>query len=129
MSVYSVFSASSITLLKNANVYAPDSIGLKHLVIGGGEILYIGDVLPVLDSLLAVDELDLQGQALIPGFIDAHTHITGGGGEAGFSTRVPAVPLSQFTKAGATTAAGLSGTDDITRSTDFLLYTSDVADD
>ena len=81
----------------------------------------MGDVLPVLDSLLAIDELDLQGQALIPGFIDAHTHITGGGGEAGFSTRVPAVPLSQFTKAGVTTAVGLLGTDDITRSTESLL--------
>lgn len=114
-------SASTITLLKNANVYAPEAIGLKHLVIGGGEILYLGDELPVLDSFLNVDELDLQGQALLPGFIDAHTHITGGGGEAGFSTRVPAVPLSQFTQAGVTTAVGLLGTDDVTRSTESLL--------
>lgn len=121
VSVNSVVSANSITLLKNANVYAPQALGLKHLVIGGGEILYMGDVFPVLDPLLAVDELDLQGQALLPGFIDGHTHITGGGGEAGFATRVPAVPLSQFTQAGVTTAVGLLGTDDVTRSTESLL--------
>jgi beta-aspartyl-dipeptidase (metallo-type) len=121
MTVNLVVSASSITLLKNANVYAPQALGLKHLVIGGGEILYMGDALPVLDPLLAVDELDLQGQALLPGFIDGHTHITGGGGEAGFATRVPAVLLSQFTQAGVTTAVGLLGTDDVTRSTESLL--------
>ena len=76
------------------------------------------DVVP---SLLEVFEIDLDGQSLIPGFIDAHTHITGGGGEAGFSTRVPAVPLSQFTQAGVTTAVGLLGTDDVTRNTESLL--------
>lgn len=116
-----MISANSIILLKNANVYSPDAIGLQHLLIGGGEILYMGEDLPTLDPLLEVAELDLQGQALLPGFIDAHTHITGGGGEAGFSTRVPAVPLSQFTQAGVTTAVGLLGTDDITRSTESLL--------
>lgn len=116
-----MISANSIILLKNANVYSPDAIGLQHLLIGGGEILYMGEVLPTLDPLLDVAELDLEGQALLPGFIDAHTHITGGGGEAGFSTRVPAVPLSQFTQAGVTTAVGLLGTDDITRSTESLL--------
>ena len=116
-----MISANSIILLKNANVYSPDAIGLQHLLIGGGEILYMGEDLPTLDPLLEVAELDLQGQALLPGFIDAHTHITGGGGEAGFSTRVPAVHLSQFTQAGVTTAVGLLGTDDITRSTESLL--------
>lgn len=58
---------------------------------------------------------------VIPGFIDGHTHMTGGGGEAGFATRVPPVPLSRFTSAGVTTAIGLLGTDDLTRNTESLI--------
>ena len=57
----------------------------------------------------------------MPGFIDAHTHITGGGGEAGFSTRVPPVPISQFTQAGVTTVVGLLGTDDVVRNTESVI--------
>ena len=39
------------------------------------------------------EKLDLEGRKLIPGLIDAHVHTIGGGGESGFSTRVPAVEL------------------------------------
>ncbi|MDX1655078.1 MAG: beta-aspartyl-peptidase, partial [Candidatus Competibacteraceae bacterium] len=58
---------------------------------------------------------------LIPGLIDAHAHLTGGGGEAGFASRVPPPPLSHYTRAGVTTVVGLLGTDDITRNTAALL--------
>ena len=40
---------------------------------------------------------------MIPGLVDAHVHVTGGGGEAGPNTKVPPVPLSRFTRAGITT--------------------------
>ena len=114
-------SQSPITLIKNASVYAPESMGLKHLLIAGGKIVYIGDTVPQLGSELAVQVIDADGQTVIPGFIDAHTHITGGGGEAGFSTRVPPVPISQFTRAGVTTVVGLLGTDDLTRNTESVI--------
>ncbi len=52
---------------------------------------------------------------MVPGLIDGHVHVTGGGGEAGFRTRVPAVPLTRYTLAGVTTVVGLLGTDDVTR--------------
>lgn len=113
--------AKSLTLLKNARVFAPESLGLQHVVVAGGKIVYLGKSEPQLDSPLNVQVIDLEGQALLPGFIDAHTHITGGGGEAGFATRVPPVPLSQFTRAGVTTVVGLLGTDDITRSTESIV--------
>ena len=112
---------SSITLIKNATLFAPQPLGLKHLLIAAGKIIYIGDDLPQLGKELAVQTIDVQGQWLIPGFIDGHTHITGGGGEAGFATRVPPVPLSQFTRAGVTTVLGLLGTDDLTRNTASLV--------
>jgi beta-aspartyl-dipeptidase (metallo-type) len=114
-------SQSPIILVKNANLYAPEALGLKHLLIAGGKIVYIGDTLPHLGPELSVQVIDADGQAVLPGFIDAHTHITGGGGEAGFATRVPPVPMSQFTRAGVTTVVGLLGTDDLTRNTESVI--------
>lgn len=109
--------SSQFTLLRNANVYAPEALGQNNILICGKKVLYIGKALPQLSNALALQEIDLDGRAVLPGFIDAHTHITGGGGEAGFSTRVPPVPLSHFTSAGVTSVVGLLGTDDVTRNT------------
>ncbi len=108
-----------ITIIKNANVYSPNSLGLQHLVIAENKLIYVGEALPELN--IEHEVLDADGCELLPGFVDGHTHITGGGGEAGFSTRVPPVPLSKFTRAGVTTAVGLLGTDDTTRSTESLV--------
>lgn len=112
---------SGLCLIKNANVYAPEALGRKHLLTGGGKILYIGDDVPQLDDALDIEVVDFDGAILTPGFVDGHAHVCGGGGEAGFSTRVPPVPLSDFTSAGVTTVIGLLGTDDLTRSTESLV--------
>ena len=115
----------TLLLIRNANLYAPQPLGIRHLLIGGGRILWIGEAacdLPV--PLRTVSRVvDAGGRPTIPGFIDGHVHVTGGGGEAGFRTRVPAVPLSRFTTAGITTVVGLLGTDDIVRGPGELLAT------
>ena len=108
-------------LLRNADVYAPEALGHRHLLVGGGKVLWMGDVEPALPASLAVETLDLDGARLVPGFIDGHVHVSGGGGEAGFATRVPAPLLSRYTMAGVTSVIGLLGTDDATRSTAELL--------
>lgn len=108
-------------LIKNADVHAPKPLGIKHLLICAGKIVYIGNSSPDLDRSLSVNVTDIEGAKLVPGFIDAHAHITGGGGEAGPSTRVPPLPLSQFTQAGVTSVIGLLGTDDLTRNPQTLL--------
>ncbi|MGB3726474.1 MAG: beta-aspartyl-peptidase [Glaciecola sp.] len=108
-----------ITLIKNANVYAPQALGIKHILVAGGKIAYVGSTEPELN--IEHNVVDANGVMLTPGFIDGHTHITGGGGEAGFATRVPPVPLSKFTRAGVTTAVGLLGTDDLTRNTESVV--------
>ena len=42
--------------------------------------------------------------------VDCHVHLTGGGGEGGFATRVPPLALSAFTRNGTTSAVGVLGT-------------------
>ena len=57
----------------------------------------------------------------MPGFIDAHVHILGGGGEGGPKTRTPEIKLTDITTAGVTTVCGLLGTDGTTRTISNLL--------
>ena len=51
----------------------------------------------------------------IPGLVDAHVHVTGGGGEGGFTSRVPPLTLTELSLAGVTSVVGLLGTDGTTR--------------
>ncbi len=103
-------------LLANAQVFGPENFGVRHLLVGSGRVLAIvNDPDDVSAPGLLVT--DLNGKRLLPGFIDGHAHITGGGGESGFSSRVPPVPLSRFTSAGVTSVVGVLGTDDTTRDT------------
>ncbi|MBS0431807.1 MAG: beta-aspartyl-peptidase [Proteobacteria bacterium] len=114
---------STMTLLhlRNAQVCAPQPLGTLDLLLGGGKILALESSLPDLPAGLDVETIDLAGRRLIPGLIDGHVHVTGGGGEAGFRSRVPPLAPSRFTRAGVTTAIGLLGTDDTTRGTRGLL--------
>ena len=108
-------------LITNASVNAPEPLGIRHLLVCAGKIAWIGEQVPQLDDALDVEVTDLDGARLVPGFIDAHTHLTGGGGEAGPSTRVPPLALSHITRAGVTSVVGLLGTDDLTRTTQNLV--------
>jgi beta-aspartyl-dipeptidase (metallo-type) len=112
-------------LLQNADVLAPEPLGRQDLLVGGGRILWMGPAgsRPAIGPTLEADVLDLAGARLVPGLVDGHVHVTGGGGEAGFRTRVPPVPLTRFTKGGVTSVVGLLGTDDVTRTPGELLAT------
>lgn len=110
-----------LTQLHHADVYAPRSLGHQDLLIGGGKLLAMAPSLPPLADQLQAQSIDLEGRRLIPGLIDGHVHVTGGGGEAGFRSRVPPQGVSRFTRAGVTTVIGLLGTDDTARSTRDLL--------
>ncbi len=112
--------SAPLTLLLDADLYAPEPLGRRHVLVGGGRVLAVTDAPPRLEGI-EVEEADLGGRRLIPGLIDAHVHVTGGGGEAGPETQAPAPALSQYTTAGVTTVVGLLGTDDETRTTAGLL--------
>lgn len=108
------------TLFKNADVYTPDYIGRKDILVGGEKILAIADNL---ESPLGIDceVISSEGLKVIPGFIDAHVHIAGAGGEGGPSTRTPELQLSMLVEAGVTTVIGCLGTDGMTRTVESVL--------
>lgn len=111
-----------LILLRHAEIYAPEALGLNDVLVGGGKVLWIGKNAAELGAFQA-EEVDLEGRRLIPGLIDCHAHVTGGGGEAGAHTRVPAVQLSRFTLGGVTTVVGVLGTDCTTRTMRDLVAT------
>ncbi len=104
-----------LRLLTNADLFAPEPRGLCHLLVAGGRIVWIGQEEPALGASLDVERTDLGGRRVIPGLVDMHVHLTGGGGEAGPETKVPPLALSRFTRAGVTSVVALLGTDDATR--------------
>lgn len=110
-----------IKLLKNAQVYAPEYLGQKDILVVGEKICRIDEKIDGYEGLAEVSTYDLSGKILVPGYIDLHVHITGGGGEQGPSSRVPESQLSVFTTNGITTVVGLLGTDGITRSIENLV--------
>jgi beta-aspartyl-dipeptidase (metallo-type) len=110
-----------LTLLRNVDAYAPEPLGLTDILLAGGRIAAIGPDLDAPPSGWPCQVVDGRGLRAVPGLIDLHTHMSGGGGEGGAHTRVPPVHLSAFTTAGVTTAVGLLGTDTCTRSMAELL--------
>jgi len=107
-----------IKLIKNIKVYAPEYIGIKDILIADGVICKIEDKIDNCDYAEITDGSNLIAT---PGFIDQHIHITGGGGEGGFHSRVPEIQLTDLTSAGITTVVGLLGTDVYTRNIENLL--------
>jgi beta-aspartyl-dipeptidase (metallo-type) len=111
-------------LVRNADLYDPEPRGMVNLLVAGERIVWIGGELPPLPSALQIESVDLEGRRVIPGLVDSHVHLTGGGGEAGPHTRVPPLALSKLTLGGVTTAVGLLGTDDTVRTTAELVTTA-----
>lgn len=109
-----------LTLFKNATIYSPGLIGKKDLLTGGKTILAIADKIEP-PTGVDVEIIDCTGLSLVPGLIDSHVHITGGGGEGGPISRMPELQLSMMIEAGVTTVIGCLGTDGITRSVESVL--------
>ncbi len=104
-----------ITIIKNADIYAPEPLGIKQVVILEDRIEGIYDDINIPENFIEIKVVDAEGKILVPGFIDNHVHILGGGGEGGFKTRTPELSLSKITTAGITTVVGCLGTDDVCR--------------
>ncbi len=108
-------------LLKNAMVFAPEALGQMDVLLGMGKIVKMAKNIDKNSIALDIEEVDCEGKCLIPGFIDQHVHMIGGGGEAGFHSRTPEVLFSKVVEAGITTMLGVLGTDGTTRHLESLL--------
>jgi beta-aspartyl-dipeptidase (metallo-type) len=106
-------------LIKNADLHAPEPGGCCDLLLGGGQILRMEPGIRIPRAYCEV--IDARNLLAVPGFIDGHVHIMGGGGEGGFATRTPELPLTDAIQGGVTTVVGCLGTDGHTRTMAGLL--------
>lgn len=107
-------------LIKQVEVYAPQYLGLRDVLIGGEKILQISES-EIQTGSLPVTIIEGKGKVLAPGFVDAHVHICGGGGEGGYKSRTPELRMTEMIQAGVTTVVGCLGTDGITRTMENLV--------
>ena len=98
-----------LTLIKNIHLHTPEDKGLQQLLISGEKIIAIGEELHI--SGMKLNVVDAQGLHAMPGLIDQHVHIIGGGGQTGYFSLAPEVQLSRLIATGTTTVVGLLGTD------------------
>lgn len=101
-------------LIKNANVYAPESLGIKDLLIANGRIQAIENNIE--KNKLFSQIWDAQEKIVTPGIIDQHVHIIGAGGKNGFHSMTPEIKMTDLISCGTTTVVGLLGTDGSSRS-------------
>ncbi|MGG3914806.1 beta-aspartyl-peptidase [Rossellomorea vietnamensis] len=104
-----------LTLIRNGEVYAPAYLGKKDILLVGDKIGFIEDKIELPGQFVDIKVVDATGKYIVPGFIDSHVHIMGGGGEGSFRTRTPEIQLTQATLTGITTLVGVIGTDGTTR--------------
>ena len=109
------------TLIRNAEVYAPEHVGRRDVAIAAGQIAGIGEALEPWPGWVDAETVDAGGHLLVPGLVDLHVHLLGGGGELGFRSRTPEATLTKLSMAGVTTAVGVLGTDGRTRHVSSLL--------
>ena len=108
------------TLIKEGNVYAPESRGTRDILVVGRIIALISEQIELTGDF-EVQVISARDKLVLPGFVDLHVHLVGGGGEGGFWTRTPDIALSTIARAGVTTLVGCLGTDDVSRHPESLL--------
>lgn len=106
------------TLIKNAHVFAPKDLGMKDVLICNNKII---EVKENIEFNYEHEEIEASGKYVLPGFIDQHVHIIGGGGENGFSSLIRELQVSDCVKYGVTSVVGLLGTDGHVKSIEQLV--------
>jgi beta-aspartyl-dipeptidase (metallo-type) len=109
------------TLIRSGTVFAPRPLGRKDILILDSKIGAVSEPGTVQIKGLEVKAVEAEGLSVLPGFIDSHVHILGGGGEGGPATRAPEIDVEDIIRSGVTTVIGCLGTDAVTRHPSSLL--------
>lgn len=107
--------------ISEVTVYENQRPVLKDLLLAGEKIAAVEVPGKISLTGLEVEHFEGRGLQAIPGFIDPHVHITGGGGEGGPATRAPEIRVEDCLRYGVTGVIGCLGTDSITRHPSSLL--------
>ena len=110
-----------ITIIRNGTVFAPRPLGRKDILILGDKVGALAEPGTLQIKGLPVKVVEAEGLTVLPGFIDGHVHILGGGGEGGPATRAPEIEVEDIIRSGVTTLIGCLGTDGVTRHPSSLL--------
>jgi beta-aspartyl-dipeptidase (metallo-type) len=110
-----------MTLIRNGEVFAPEPLGRKDLLLAGGVIEAVAEPGRLGTGGFDLEVIDAAGKRVVPGLVDPHVHILGGGGEGGPATRAPEIRIEDIVSSGVTTVIGCLGTDGVTRHMTSLL--------
>jgi beta-aspartyl-dipeptidase (metallo-type) len=110
-----------LTLIRNGEVFGPEPLGKKDILVAGASIEAVAGPGEIRLGGLKTDVVDAAGLSVLPGFVDPHVHILGGGGEGGPATRAPEIRVEDIVSSGVTTVIGCLGTDGVTRHMSSLL--------
>jgi beta-aspartyl-dipeptidase (metallo-type) len=102
-----------LTLIENGEVYAPEPLGRRSVLLTDGKIAKVGTVDRAAVEALGVEYevIDAEGCIVAPGLIDPHQHLLGGSGEGGFSLQSPEFFIGEIVRFGITTVVGVLGVD------------------
>jgi beta-aspartyl-dipeptidase (metallo-type) len=110
-----------LTLIKNGRIFGPEPLGTRDVLLAGTSIEAVAEPGRIRPEGLEAEVVDAAGLSVLPGLIDPHVHILGGGGEGGPATRAPEIRVEAIAESGVTTVIGCLGTDGVTRHMSSLL--------
>ena len=109
------------TLLRGGDVFDPEARGRLDVLLCHETIVAMAPDIDVSSLPAPATVVDVESHSVVPGFVDGHIHLIGGGGAEGFDTRLPELWLGDLARAGITTAVGAPGVDTASKRAETLL--------
>ena len=102
-------------LIRNGEVYAPEYLGKKDILVAGSKIARIEEHIEFPFRAEELKVIDASDCLISPGFVDGHIHYIGAGGRQGPVSRARELSVETIAHAGLTTIIGSLGIDNTSR--------------
>ena len=106
---------SLIKLIRQGEIYEPNYLGNKDILVIGSKIARIEEHIEISPDMKELEVIDASKCLVFPGFIDGHLHFIGAGGRRGPSSRAREISPTMLIRAGLTTVIGFLGMDNTSR--------------